>query len=126
MLRMEVIEEDMYRTELRRMPKASEVSEMEAVFTFLFGNAESNSRRRRQQKGDIKMSKHAIRQVMQIAQAMGVVGTGLRGEPSPSRADARWDDDFFPELMDLKWPPNQILIERDCTCDFWDRIRYRY
>lgn len=58
---------------------------------------------------------------MQIAQAMGVVGTGLRGEAT--RADARWDDDFFPELMELKWPPEGRLVERDCTCDMWDRIR---
>ena len=72
------MEEDVFRTELRRMPKQSGNSEMEAVFTFLFGNADSQNRQRRRQKvGHEKMSKRAIRQVQQIAQAMGVVGTGL-------------------------------------------------
>jgi carboxylesterase type B len=123
-LGMEVIEEDLYRTELRRMPTVSELNEMEAVFTFLFGNAKSNSQRRRQQKdaSTKKMSKEAIRQVQKIAQAMGVVGTGLRGEPSRS-SNARFDDDFFPEMLDLKWPPEGRLVERDCTCDLWERIR---
>jgi carboxylesterase type B len=122
-LGMEVIEEDLYRTELRRMPTVSEINEMEAVFTFLFGNAKSNSQRRRQQKdGSTKMSKKAIRQVQQIAQAMGVVGTGIRGEPSRS-SNSGLDDDFFPEMLDLKWPPEGRLVERDCTCDLWERIR---
>jgi len=95
---------------------------MEAVFTFLFGNAESPSRQKTASgSGGKKMSKRAIRQVQQIAQAMGVAGTGLRGEPT--RAGARWDDDFFPEMLDLKWPPEGRLVERDCTCDMWDRIR---
>ncbi|CAB9496117.1 Gut esterase 1 [Seminavis robusta] len=133
-LGMEVIEEDWYRTELRRMTTASELNEMDAVFTFLFGNAESNNRRRRQQKdgSTTKMSKRAIRQVQEIAQAMGVVGTGLQGEParssssSSSSSNASWDDDFFPEMLDLKWPPEGRLVERDCTCDMWERIRYRY
>jgi len=121
-LGMEVVAEDMYRTELRRMPKQSNSNEMEAVFTFLFGNAESPSRQKTASgSGGKKMSKRAIRQVQQIAQAMGVAGTGLRGEPT--RAGARWDDDFFPEMLDLKWPPEGRLVERDCTCDMWDRIR---
>ena len=125
-LGMEVIEEDVFRTELRRMQKQSGINEMEAVFTFLFGNSESHNRQRRRQQqqqknGNDKMSKRAIRQVQQIAQAMGVVGTGLRGEPTKS--GAHWDEDFFPEMLDLKWPPEGRLVERDCTCDMWDRIR---
>lgn len=124
-LGMEVIDEDQHRTELRRMPAQSGLNEMEAVFTFLFGNAESNSNSRRQKKGaSEKMSKRAIRQVQKIAQNMNVVGTGLRGEPK--RNGARWDDDFFPELLELKWPPEGRLIERDCTCDLWDRIRCKF
>jgi len=37
-----------------------------------------------------------------------------------------WDDDFFPQFIELQWPPEGRLVERDCTCDFWGRIRYRY
>jgi len=123
-LGMEVVEEDMYRTELRRSPTESASTEMEAVFTFLFGNAESNNQRRRQRNMVYeKMSKRAIRQVQQIAQAMGVVGTGLRGDTHNRFAGDQWDDDFFPEMLELKWPPEGRLVERDCTCDLWDRIR---
>lgn len=126
-LGMEVVAEDQHRTELRRITSQSGLNEMEAVFTFLFGNAESNSKRRRQKKGsNEKMSKHAIRQVQQIAQAMGVVGTGLRSEPRRSSDTARLDEDFFPELLDLRWPPEGRLIERDCTCDMWDRLRCKF
>jgi hypothetical protein len=66
-----------------------------------------------------------IRQVQRIAQEMGVLGSGLQGEDVGTRGTRShyWDDDFFPQLLELKWPPEGRFVERDCTCDFWERIR---
>jgi hypothetical protein len=50
---------------------------------------------------------------------MGILGIGLAGE----RSFSEWNEDFFPEMLELKWPPEGLLVERDCTCDMWDRIR---
>ena len=30
------------------------------------------------------------------------------------------------ELLDFHWQPEARLVEEDCTCAMWDRIRYRY
>lgn len=75
-----------------------------------------------------------------MAQDMGVLGRGLDGDykrllgVATSRSDSDdaffshgyWDDDFFPQFIELQSPPEGRLVERDCTCDFWERIRYRY
>jgi hypothetical protein len=128
-LALEVAEEDVFQTILRRVK--TEPTEPENPFNqFLFGSGNKNrdgeSRRAGQTKqGEIELSRRAIRQLQQIAQDMGVLGTGLRGEPS-HHGTIDWEDDFFPELLELKWPPEDRLVERDCTCDMWDRIRYRY
>ena len=76
-------------------------------------------------KDDDIPTKSAIRQVQRIAQDMGVLGTGLKGtdENRGTGTYNYWDDDFFPQLLELKWPPEDRLIERDCTCDFWEKIR---
>lgn len=61
--------------------------------------------------------RHAIR----FAKEIGALGMGLAGDDRFPELDG--ESDFFPELFDLKWPPEGRLIERDCTCDMWDRIR---
>ena len=71
---------------------------------------------------------------------MGVLGRGLDGDykrllgVATSRSDSDgaffshgyWDDDFFPQFIELQSPPEGRLVERDCTCDFWERIRCEY
>ena len=102
----------------RRTKKKEEVeSFFESVF---FGNNAQPGRSK-----DSKRTRRAIRRLQQIAQDMGVIGRGLKGEPQRGKTTS-WEEDFFPEILELKWPPEGRLVERDCTCDFWDKIRYRY
>jgi Carboxylesterase family len=90
-------------------------------------------------------SQEMIQQIQRMAQDMGVLGRGLSGEydrllgggggigggsESSSRSGSNsqsghgyWEDDFFPQFLELRWPPEGRLVERDCTCDFWGRIR---
>jgi Carboxylesterase family len=122
-LGLEVVEEDVFQTVLKRQKK--EPSEPENPFnSFLFGSGHKGREESRRSE-DVELSRRAIRQLQQIAQDMGVLGTGLHGEPAHRRT-TDWEEDFFPEILELKWPPEDRLVERDCTCDMWDRIRYRY
>jgi len=114
-LGMEVVEEDVFQTMLRR--KSSGSDDADNLFNNLFGNKGKDGSRER-------MTRRAKRQLQEIAQDMGVVGTGLRGEQRRRfQSVDLWADDFFPEILELKWPPEGRLVERDCTCDMWDRIR---
>ncbi|KAL3929594.1 MAG: hypothetical protein SGBAC_012138 [Bacillariaceae sp.] len=119
-LNMEVIENDELRTELKRANINHKDSDKFSAVHFLahLGLFE-------EEKDDDLPTKNAIRQVQRIAQDMGVLGTGLKGtdENRGTGAYNYWDDDFFPQLLELKWPPEDRLIERDCTCDFWEKIR---
>jgi carboxylesterase type B len=119
-LNMEVVEEDELRTELKRTK--SNVHDENAFFALKFLSKLGISWKE-EERGRIPPS--TIRQVQRIAQDMGVLGTGLRSDDRSSSASTRsyWDDDFFPQLLELKWPPEGRLVERDCTCDFWERIR---
>jgi hypothetical protein len=102
-LGMEVVEEDVFQTMLLRSPKPEE-----DLFQFLFGNSKDGSMRK------------ATQQLQRAVQDMGLLGRGLAANHDGL------EDDFFPEMLELKWPPEGRLVERDCTCDMWDRISYRY
>jgi hypothetical protein len=111
----EVIDEDIYRTELRRAIHKPHEHELDKAFLtsrFLF----RSSLRMDNEQG---LSDAEAREVLRIAQEMGILGIGLAGE----RSFSEWNEDFFPEMFELKWPPEGRLVERDCTCDLWDRIR---
>jgi len=139
-LSMEVIVEDSLRTELKRN-KASHGSAsgdnrlgalrmyLTSGFSFPDGSASGNEH-------------NIIEQIQRMAQDMGVLGRGLSGEydrllgggfgvggignSGSGSSHGYWEDDFFPQFIELQWPPEGRLLERDCTCDFWERIRYRY
>jgi len=150
-LNMEVVEEDSLRTELKRnKPPPGSINgdtPLSALRLYLsrwnittggssFDDSESHD------------NYDMIQQIQQMAQDMGVLGRGLsgdyerllgggisisdfsggfRGTSSSTISDHEyWDDDFFPQFIELQWPPEGRLVERDCTCDFWERIRYRY
>ena len=122
-LNMEVVEEDVFRTELRRtVPVTSELHELDKRFLssrFLFRTSlkwNSNDENERP-----RMSKRAMRQAVHIAKEIGALGMGLSGDDRMSELGG--ESDFFPELFELRWPPEGRLIERDCTCDMWDKIR---
>jgi hypothetical protein len=124
-LGMEVIEEDVFQTMLRRIKFVEEADN--PFHNFLLRIARNQAKGGRK-GGKEKHLRRAVRQLQRIAQDMGFIGTGLQGEPRRSNAPVSdyWEDAFFPEILELKWPPEGRLVERDCTCDMWDRIRYRY
>jgi Carboxylesterase family len=124
-LGMRIVEEDVFQTLLSRTKRRDDD---DSFFDALFGSPGRTNKDNLKAK---KARRQAIRRLQQIAQDLGFIGTGLRGEPKRAgvhghRNDAMWEEDFFPEILELKWPPEGRLVERDCTCDLWDKIRYRY
>jgi hypothetical protein len=67
------------------------------------------------------MSKAEGKEAIRLAQELGLLGVGLDEKTTEGDVGA-----FFPELFELSWPPEGRLIERDCTCDLWDRIRCEF
>eukprot|EP00529_Nitzschia_sp_RCC80_P008792 CAMPEP_0113445524 /NCGR_PEP_ID=MMETSP0014_2-20120614/3232_1 /TAXON_ID=2857 /ORGANISM="Nitzschia sp." /LENGTH=1232 /DNA_ID=CAMNT_0000336581 /DNA_START=224 /DNA_END=3922 /DNA_ORIENTATION=+ /assembly_acc=CAM_ASM_000159 len=130
LMEMEVAEDDSLRTEFRRrppeQPSAADLKDNEIIDHENIPNHQM------------------IRRIQRFAQDMGVLGSGLRGDErwllqgsgdksngSPGQKDGNqynsyWDDAFFPQLLEIKWPSEGRLVEMDCSCDFWERIRYRY
>ena len=117
-LGMEVAFEDVFQTILRRIPKTDNEPE-HPLHSLLFGSLGRSSTRDGKNQNEQQRTRKALQQLQQIAQEMGIMGTGLHGQYH----DDNEDDDFFPQILELKWPPEDRLIERDCTCDMWDRIR---
>lgn len=152
-LNMEVVEQDTLRTELKRnKPTKLTDQQTSNEYTFsTFGRSvinatasESGGTAREDDEGLLLFaSEKMIQQIQRMAQDMGVLGRGLSGEydrllggggfggpggSSSGRASFQsghgyWDDDFFPQFLELRWPPEGRLVESDCTCDFWGRIR---
>jgi hypothetical protein len=111
-----------YKTLLRRTKyKEESDNPFHAFLQRLSGSSQQNRK-----GGKEKHMRRAIRQLQQIAQDMGFIGTGIQGEPRRGTVADYWEEAFFPEILELKWPPEGRLVERDCTCDMWDRIGYRY
>jgi hypothetical protein len=119
-LGMEVVDEDVYQTMLRRI-KFGEGTE-NPFHNFLMRIASShnaNMNRRMGASGSSSTSgrdknfRRAVRQLQRIAQDMGFIGTGLGDEPHRRELPVSdfWEDAFFPEIMELKWPPEGRLIE---------------
>jgi hypothetical protein len=106
-LEMEMIEEDVFQTN----------TSMDNPFNE-FVSGRSHKPAMDQGSHERQLTRRVVRQLQQIAQDMGVLGRGSQGEPP-----RRGTEDYFPELLELKWPPDSRLVERDCTCDMWDRIR---
>jgi carboxylesterase type B len=129
-LEMEVASEDVYQTMLRRISTGEGRPEQEqpqqqqslnSVFGSLMGPNNNNKNGGIHQL-EQRRTRKALYRLQQLAQEMGIMGTGMRGDQRRSLPDA-WEDDFFPQMLELKWPPEDRLVERDCTCDMWDRIR---
>jgi len=137
-LNMEVVEEDSMRTELKRNKPSSGNMNGDTALGAL---RQYLSRWNNTIGTSSEESSAMIEKIQRMAQDMGVLGRGLSGEydrllgggfggsssgNSGSNSHEYWEDDFFPQFMELQWPPEGRLLERDCTCDFWERIRYRY
>lgn len=151
-LNMEVVEQDALRTELKRN-KRSTYEKPSTDYTFsTFGRSTAPNTNSTAPQGPISdsllelKSQQMIQQIQRMAQDMGALGRGLSGEydrlvggggiggsEGSSRSGSSfqsghgyWDDDFFPQFLELRWPPEGRLVEMDCTCDFWGRIRCKF
>lgn len=125
-LNMEVAEESEMISELRRTKGSKQDPENPFVSFKVLSNF-GMSRGSSDDQLDIEgLPRGVIRQIQRIAQEIGVLGTGLDRGTTRGKTDKgayTSDEDFFPQLLELMWPPEGKLIERDCTCDFWDRKR---
>jgi len=119
-MELDVASEDVFTTELRRV----QYREVEEDVVSLKGKV--LKRLNLADERPLQMSKERAREAVRFAQDLGLLGMGLSEDETGK--DFRFDmsEIFFPELLELAWPPEGRLIERDCTCDMWDRIRYRY
>lgn len=121
-LNMEVVDEDVFRTELRRMAPWPSDNDLDKTFLssrFLFKNSLKWSNK--EENDGPPTSKRAMRHAIHFAKEIGALGMGLAGDDRFPELGG--ESDFFPELFELRWPPEGRLIERDCTCDMWDKIR---
>jgi len=124
-LNMEVVDEDVFRTELRRTAPLSSDSVVDKRFLSSRLLFRSSLKWNNNDEGDRPtMSPRAMRQAVHFAKEIGALGMGLTGDDRMTELGG--ESDFFPELFELKWPPEGRLIERDCTCDMWDKIRCKY
>eukprot|EP00557_Chaetoceros_sp_GSL56_P012315 CAMPEP_0176478174 /NCGR_PEP_ID=MMETSP0200_2-20121128/1041_1 /TAXON_ID=947934 /ORGANISM="Chaetoceros sp., Strain GSL56" /LENGTH=1129 /DNA_ID=CAMNT_0017874085 /DNA_START=156 /DNA_END=3545 /DNA_ORIENTATION=+ len=124
-MEMDVAAEDVFTTELRRTQYRKDVEEEDSSFLRQkvlkrWGFAIDDHSRVK------NMSKKQAREAIRLAQELGLMGTGLSEDETGKSGVPYATEIFFPELLELTWPPEGRLIERDCTCDMWDRIRYRY
>lgn len=139
-LNMEVAEEDSLRTELKRNRQCSSISgdnPLRALRSYLSRWNMNSSVASSCDINESTVDYDMIQKIQQMAQEMGVLGRGLDGNKqynngAASKNDAdfgnrnrQWDD-FFPQFIDFKFPPEGRLIERDCSCDFWARIGCKY
>lgn len=122
-LNMEVVEDDELRTELR-FSKSTRPDPDNPFFSLKFLSHLGLTAVKEGYGGGSRSA--ARRKAQRAAQEMGVLGRGVRGDERSTGIFLHHGgaaDDFFPQLLELMWPPEGRLVERDCTCDFWDRIR---
>ena len=143
-LEMEVVEEDTFETHLRRIDpnKISNGGEANSASSFFgrrFGLHEKNSAKDNINDDDPiePMSRSEAKEAIRIAQQLHIMGISLSGGGgSGGSGGGRWGggrgdtpgewEPYFPELLELTWPPEGRLIERDCTCDLWNQIRCEF
>eukprot|EP00592_Proboscia_alata_P014665 CAMPEP_0194400332 /NCGR_PEP_ID=MMETSP0174-20130528/127152_1 /TAXON_ID=216777 /ORGANISM="Proboscia alata, Strain PI-D3" /LENGTH=1298 /DNA_ID=CAMNT_0039196831 /DNA_START=207 /DNA_END=4102 /DNA_ORIENTATION=- len=135
-LSLDVAEEDLFRTELKRVKKRKGSGIMEdgsssyhpkhifrMAFPHIYTNEKVDERLRESSK-----SYSTVGQIIQAAKEMGLMGQGISSSSPASDVSNNNSirPEILPEILELSWPPEGRLIERDCTCEMWDRIRYQY
>jgi len=119
-MELDVAAEDVFTTELRRVQYRKDTEEEDV--SFLKGKVLNRWGFSAEQKRRMHlMSKSQAKEAIRLAQEFGLMGSGLSEDGKGSHLHG--SEAFFPELLELAWPPEGRLIERDCTCDMWDRIR---
>ena len=120
-MEMDVAAEDVFTTELRRVQYRKEVEEED--ISFLKGKVLKHWGFSADDRPMHLMSKSRAREAIRLAQELGLMGVGLSEDEAGKVGPVPGSEVFFPELLEFTWPPEGRLIERDCTCDLWDRIR---
>ncbi len=121
---MDVAADDIFTTELRRVQYRKEIEEED--ISFLKGKVLKRWGFSADDRPVYQMSRSQARQAIRLAQEMGVLGFGLSEDTTGKGRFAHRSETYLPELLELTWPPEGRIIERDCTCDLWDRIRCKY
>ena len=122
---MDVAADDVFTTELRRVQYRKEEEEEEDI-SFLKGKVLKRWGFKADDRPVYQMSRTQARHAIRIAQEIGVLGVGLSEDASGKSRGAHGSETYLPELLELTWPPEGRIIERDCTCDLWDRIRCKF
>jgi len=118
---MDVAADDIFTTELRRVQYRKEVEEED--ISFLKGKVLKHWGFSADDRPVYQMSRSQARHAIRLAQELGVLGFGLSEDATGKGRSVHRSETYLPELLELTWPPEGRIIERDCTCDLWDRIR---
>jgi len=136
-LNYEVAEEDVYRTELQRPSSLHSTGSKKEDLDTAFLKSRFLFRSSLRFDNDLKKSsKEMLNLIQKYGQAMDLLGQGrghagedssiINDDNSESTTTTGWNENFFPEMLELKWPPRERILERDCTCDMWDSTNYKY
>ena len=131
-LDLTVVEDDPLHTELKHKPaKERDEKDREEWLAMKLFNAFQIRRQKNQKNGSLRRKE--IQDILRIAQDMGILGKGIgvvEGDLDVEEQSSGIPPDIgsgsLPQLLELKWPPEGRLVERDCTCDFWEKIRYKH
>ena len=141
LLGLEAAVDDGYRTELRARRKEKGEREERRLWFGLFGGFGKGMSAHEEGEGatgagyfHYRDIKNQAANVLRLAQDYGVVGEGETTDDSvkvdpdldPDGAEGQRGGVWFSQLLELSWPPEARIVERDCTCEFWDRIKYKY
>ncbi|GMI06818.1 hypothetical protein TrVE_jg14387 [Triparma verrucosa] len=122
LLGVETARDTKHRTELRRSNSPYEKEEFSSWN--IFKKRKKREEDKKSNEKDHYFNKYDVESranfILKIAQAAGVMGSGIDAEGDESEAE------WLNEIIDFSWPPEARLIESDCTCEMWNRIRYKY
>jgi hypothetical protein len=100
-MQMDVVVEDMFRTELKRVQYRKEDEDEES--SFLKGKVWKRWYQQ-QERQFAPMAKMRANEARRLAQELGVMGIGL-SEDRNGRGVVPPKEIYFPELLELTWPP---------------------
>jgi len=128
LLGIEAVVDTKHRTVLkRRAVKQEGQGVREGIWSRLMGGGKGGEKKGGGQETkeqhyyfNYERGKSLAARILKIAQDHDVVGIGIDGDYEQAGVN------FFNEIIDFSWPPEQQWVEQDCTCEMWDRIRYKY
>ena len=89
------------------------------------GGGKASSNIKRDHYFHFREANSMAKTILRVAQELGVVGVGIE-DSGESWEGLNNEAHFFNEVMEFSWPPESKLIEQDCTCEMWNKIKYKY